>query len=481
LFRLPLIFPIFAYLSIEYLESFNSVSAAVTQRIHCIAIGGSIMHNLALELAAHGHRVTGSDDVIHNPARDRLASAQLLPDQEGWFPEKITADIDVVILGMHARADNPELLRAQELQLKVYSFPEFIYQYSRNKQRIVIAGSHGKTTITAMVIHVLRQLGISFDYLVGAQLEGMERMVSLSTDKPMIVMEGDEYLASALDQRPKFQVLDPHILVLSGISWDHINVFPTEADYIRQFSEALAALTKAGMCIYNKEDKIVRDLANRFLKREYHFSYPFLTPPYRLNKQQQVEIKIEGKRFPISVIGKHNAANVAAAWQVCRLLAVNIDEFIVSIGSFKGADLRLQTVYEDANTLVIRDFAHAPSKVLASVEAVAEHYKDRNVVACLELHTFSSLNRDYLKQYRNTLKKIKHKVVLISKKTLEHKRALPIAESEIRSSFHDNAIQLAQSCSEVVSKTKAMLKGRNVILLMSSGNLDGLDWHELLP
>ena len=449
-------------------------------KLHFIAIGGSVMHNLALALAQSGHIISGSDDEIHNPARDRLLQAELLPAIEGWFPEKISPDLDAVILGMHAKADNPELLRARQLGIKVYSFPEFIFEHSKNKQRIVIAGSHGKSSITAMIMHVLRLADYDFDYLVGAHVDGFDFNVRLREESSIILIEGDEYFASALDQRPKFLIYDPHIVILSGVSWDHINVFPTEEDYIKPFISLVQNLTKSGMLIYNKEDKIVRDIAHRYTHHENHSTYPYITPSYKVNKEGIAEIKLEGKRFPIQLIGKHNASNIAAAWEVCKLLAVSPDEFMQYIGSFQGAGMRLQKIYEDQQTLVIRDFAHAPSKVLATVNAVSEHYKDRNVIACLELHTFSSLNKAYLGRYRNTLKKIKNKLVLVSQKTLQLKRMPGISADDIKKAFHDSGIKYVQSKIELLAGLKPMLKNKNVILLMSSGNFENLDIKEIV-
>lgn len=448
--------------------------------VHFIAIGGSVMHNLALELQSLGYAVTGSDDAIHNPARDRLQAAGLLPEAEGWFPERISENLDAVILGMHARRDNPELLRALETGVEVWSFPEFIYRHARQKQRLVVAGSHGKTTITSMLMHVLGRLGYDFDYLVGAKVEGFEKNVRLTKDAPLMVIEGDEYHASALDPRPKCLVFQPHIAIVSGISWDHINVFPTEQDYIYSFEQLLQALPKAGMCVFNKEDKLVKELAHRHLIKEFHLPYPYQTPPYRVNRQGEMEVKIEGRRFPVSVIGRHNASNIGAAWEAARLLAVSPEEFSREIATFRGAHMRMQKVYEDDQTIIIRDFAHAPSKVSATVEAVAELYKDRNIIACLELHTFSSLNKEYIARYRNTMKRIKNKLVLVSNQTLKLKKSKPLTATEIRRAFHDRGVKLVGSRGELQKSIRGMLKRKDVILLMSSGNLDGLDIRELV-
>lgn len=449
-------------------------------RVHFIAIGGSVMHNLAISLASSGYIVTGSDDEIHDPSGERLKSAGLLPETNGWFPDKITTDLDAIIVGMHAKIDNPELLKAKELNLKIYSFPEFVYANSVNKQRIVISGSHGKTTITSMIMHALKSAGYEFDYLVGARVNGFERNVHLTKDNPFIIIEGDEYFASPLDPRPKFLIYDPHILVVSGVSWDHINVFPTEEDYVEPFVKLIGSLSKAAACIYNKEDKTVRDLVNKLTDKELHSVYPYYTPSYKVNKSGISEIKLENRKFPIKLIGRHNASNIAAAWEVCKLLALSFEEFIAAISVYEGAAMRLQKIYEDDHTVVIRDFAHAPSKVIASVEAVAEHYKDHNVIACLELHTYSSLNKAYLSRYSNSLKKIKNKLVLVSNKTLQLKKLPNISALDIRKAFQDNGIRFVQNKIEMLTSLKSMLKKRDVILLMSSGNFEGLDVKELL-
>lgn len=447
--------------------------------IHFIAIGGSVMHNLALALAVGGHRVTGSDDEIHEPSKSRLAQAGILPEQIGWFPDKIQDGIDAVILGMHARTDNPELKRAQELGLTIYSYPDFIYAHSRSKQRIVIAGSHGKTTITSMIMHVLRGLGIEFDYVVGAQLAGFDRMVRLSETAPVIIIEGDEYMASPLDKRPKFLLYQPHVVVISGIAWDHINVFPTFEEYLDAFRQLLLAMPKAGMVIYNSEDALVSELVWRHTDEELHYRFAYETPTYRVH-DHRTEIKLDSLRGTLPIYGKHNMANAAAAHQVAKLLAVDTGSFLKQMESFTGAGLRLQKVFESAQLTIVRDFAHAPSKVAATVQAVAEFYKDYNIVACLELHTYSSLNKAFLSQYRDTLKKVANKIVLISAHTLEIKRMEPVSVDEIHHAFHDNAIAYVTTQAGLVSAIQQKLHtGKNLVLLMSSGALDGLQVAEL--
>jgi len=446
--------------------------------IHLIAIGGSAMHNLALALAKTGHKVSGSDDEIFEPSHTRLQDAGLLPEAYGWFPERITTDIDTVILGMHARKDNPELLRAQELRLKIVSYPEFIYEHSRNKHRIVVCGSHGKTTITSMIMHALQATGRKFDYLVGAQVEGFETMVRLSEDAPVIVVEGDEYMASAIDMRPKFLLYRPHMIVISGIAWDHINVFPTEKQYTNQFVRLVEQMDKAGMIIYNEEDPTVRSIVRKYAHPESHYLYPYNTPAHKL-KGDKYEIKISGEKGLVPVYGKHNFSNLAAAAQVVKLMAMDAREFLAYIGNFRGAAFRLEKIYEDERTVVIKDFAHSPSKVRASVAAVAEMYDKKQIIACLELHTFSSLNKEFLRQYKKTLKLLRKKIVFVNEHTLRMKNMVPITREEIIQAFDDKDIQFVTNREELL-KALGVLKGiRNVFLMMSSGNFGNLDLKQL--
>ncbi len=452
-------------------------------RIHLIAIGGSVMHSLALALKRADCRVSGSDDVIRNPARDRLAAAGLLPEAEGWYPERITPDLDAVILGMHARLNNPELLKAQELGLPVYSFPELVRDLARNQQRIVIGGSHGKSTTTALLMHVLSRLGMRFDYLVGASVPGFEHSLQLGSGAPIALLEGDEYPASALDLRPKALVYEPHLLVLTGISWDHINVYPTEESYVEAFSELLRQLTKGGVCVYNKEDKRLRELAARYLDKEKHEALPYATPPVRVARSGRMEVKLDGHRFEVSLIGRHNAANLAAAWQVCRQLAIELPEFAAAAADFPGAGLRLEFWRNDERWVVLRDFAHAPSKAAATVEAVAEHWRDRPLIAVLELHTYSSLNPEFLGQYRNTLKRARHRIVLVDRAVVSQKgNALP-SQSLLSKAFHERQLELVYSREELLEAVRRQAGHSGVLLLMSSGGLaqtERSDWLKLL-
>lgn len=448
--------------------------------IHFIAIGGSVMHNLAIALHKLGHVVTGSDDEIYDPAKGRLEAHGLLPATQGWNTDHIHADLDAVILGMHAKEGNPELDRARALGLSIYSFPEFIYEHSKAKHRVVICGSHGKTTITSMVMHVMRSLGRDFDYMVGGQIQGFDTMVRLSDDAPLIILEGDEYLASPLDPRPKFLLYKPHLALISGIAWDHINVFPTEREYLRQFELLVKAMPKAGMLVYNDEDRSVRSIIKKFARPDEHYLHPYKTPEYRI-RGGKYELKLKGLRTALEVIGKHNMSNIAGAWEVCRLLAVDLEDFLIHISTFVGASKRLERVYEDGSNLIFKDFAHSPSKVLATVEAMRDLFGKRNVVACLELHTFSSLNKKFLKQYKKTLKAMKKKIIFINAHTLRMKNYPSISKRELIEAFEDEGIEYATTAEELRRLVRGMReKTGNVWLMMSSGNFANLDLKELV-
>ena len=354
--------------------------------IHFIAIGGSAMHNLAIALHNKGYQVTGSDDTIHDPSKSRLANKGLLPEQFGWFPEKISSELDVIILGMHAKKDNPELLKAQELGLKIYSYPEFLYEQSKDKTRVVIGGSHGKTTITSMILHVLNYHEREVDYMVGAQLEGFDTMVHLTKENEFIVLEGDEYLSSPIDMRPKFHLYKPNIALLSGIAWDHINVFPTFENYLEQFQIFTDSLTNGGIMVYNEEDinvkEVVESSENPIKK------YPYAIPQHFVDNGITYIDTPDGD-MPLEIFGDHNLQNLAGAKWICQHMGIDEDDFYEAIASFKGASKRLEKIAENRSTVIFKDFAHSPSKVKATTEAVKKQYDQREVLACLELHTYS--------------------------------------------------------------------------------------------
>jgi UDP-N-acetylmuramate: L-alanyl-gamma-D-glutamyl-meso-diaminopimelate ligase len=441
-------------------------------RIHFIAIGGSAMHNLALALHKKGYTVTGSDDEIFEPARGRLAACGLLPEKEGWFPEKITPEIDAIILGMHAKGDNPELLRAKEAGMKIYSYPEFLYEQSKNKKRIVIGGSHGKTTITAMILHVLKERGIDTDYMVGAQLEGFDVMVKLTEEAPFMIFEGDEYLTSPLDPRPKFHLYQPDIALLSGIAWDHINVFPTFDNYVEQFRQFIRLITPGGSLIYCHDDPVLRTTCPTI--REDINLIPYALPVHYVRDGITL-IHHHGKEYPLQVFGKHNLLNLNGARNICNLLGVKDEDFYQAIGTFAGASNRLQLLRKTDTTAVYKDFAHAPSKVKATLRAVKEQYPDKHVVACLELHTYSSLSAEFLPHYAGSLDAADTAIVYFNPHAIQLKRLPPITAEQVRQGFQNERLNIYTDSVELKNRLLGETWDGKVLLLMSSGNYDGMD------
>ena len=445
-------------------------------RTHFIAIGGSAMHNLALALHNKGITVTGSDDAIFEPSKSRLDKKGLLPETLGWFPEKIDTDIESVILGMHAKADNPELLKAQELGLKIYSYPEFLYEQSKNKTRVVIGGSHGKTTITSMILHVMHYHNISVDYMVGAQLEGFDTMVHLTEENDFIVLEGDEYLSSPMDRRPKFHLYQPNIALISGIAWDHINVFPTYENYVEQFEIFIQKITNGGILVYNENDPEVKRVAeaatNPIRKIGYH------TPNYTVENGVTLLETPEGA-MPIEVFGAHNLNNLAGAKWICQNMGVDEADFYEAIASFKGASKRLEKIAEGKNKVAYKDFAHSPSKVAATTRAVKEQYPDRTLVACLELHTYSSLNAAFLKEYQGALEYADVAVVFYSPDAVKIKQLEEVTYEQIAKAFNREDLIIYTDAEAF----KEFLFSRNfdnsALLLMSSGNYGGLNFDEV--
>lgn len=445
-------------------------------RVHFIAIGGSAMHNLALALHDKGDVVTGSDDAVFEPSKSRLEAAGILPMEMGWFPEKINKEIDAVILGMHAKSDNPELLKAQQLGLRIYSYPEFIYEHSKQKTRVVIGGSHGKTTITSMVLHVLNYHGISVDYLVGAQLKGFKNMVHLTDDNDFIVLEGDEYLSSPTDLRPKFHLYQPNIALISGIAWDHINVFPTFENYVDQFRIFIDKITNGGILIYNEEDNVVKEIVEASEKPIRKIAYN--TPEYSLSKGKTYLETPDGA-MPIEVFGDHNLNNLAGAKWICQNMGVDEVEFYEAIASFKGAAKRLEKIAETSSSVAYKDFAHSPSKVKATTQAVKKQYLEKKLIACLELHTYSSLNSEFLSEYDGALTAADIAVVFYSPDAVAIKRLEEISKEQIEKAF--NREDLIVFTDPVAFKTFLSQTSfeDSVLLLMSSGNYGGLDFDEV--
>lgn len=447
-------------------------------RIHLIAIGGSIMHNLAIDLKNNGHTVSGSDDTIHEPSLSRLKQQHLLPEKLGWFPDKITKDIDLVIVGMHAQKDNPELLKAQELKLKIYSYPEFIYHHSIHKKRIVIGGSYGKTTITSIILHVLKKNHLLCDYLVGAQLEGFDTMVKITNTHPLLIAEGDEYLASPIDARPKFLIYKPHIAVISGIAWDHINVFPTYQSYKNSFLQFIQSIEPQGTLIYNQQDPEIQTLIQQANRTDIEY-IPYSCLPYYI-KNKQIQIRYQNKLYPIQIFGKHNLQNIEAARAVCQKLNIPAEQFLQSITDFKGAAKRLEKWIDKPPFLVFRDFAHAPSKVKATIEAVREIYPHLPLLAAFELHTYSSLNEKFLSEYKDALSKADFKVVFFDAHTLQTKKMPPLHKETIKKAFNDETIIVTEHKNDLLKHLKHIGIQNKITLLMSSGTFSNLSKEELL-
>lgn len=445
-------------------------------RVHFIAIGGSAMHNLALALAERGVEVSGSDDEIFEPSKSRLERKGILPAQMGWFPEKLDQGIDAVILGMHARIDNPELIQAKNLGLPIYSYPEYLYEQSKEKTRVVIAGSHGKTTITSMILHVLNYHGRKEAFMVGAQLEGYDTMVSFPEDAEFMVLEGDEYLSSPIDLRPKFHLYHPNIALISGIAWDHINVFPTFDDYLVQFKRFIELIEPGGALVYNESDEVLKQLVEADKSNIKKFAYR--TPKYRVESNRTFLETAFGE-VPLEIFGAHNLNNLEGARWICLEMGIQEEEFYEAIASFKGASKRLEPVADNGMQTVFKDFAHAPSKVKATVTAVKEQYNDRRVVACLELHTFSSLNPDFLPQYAGSLEKADVAIVYFNPNTVSHKKLPELKVEHVQQAFNRKDIVVLNSSAEVVTTLQKFKADKTVYLLMSSGNFDGYDLNKL--
>ncbi len=444
--------------------------------IHFISIGGSAMHNLALALLEKGDTITGSDDAIYEPSKSRLEAKGLLPEEMGWFPEKINKDIDVVILGMHAKADNPELIKAQELGLEIFSYPEYLYEHAKNKTRVVIGGSHGKTTITSMILHVLNYHDIKVDYMVGAQLEGFDRMVHLTKENEFMIIEGDEYLSSPIDRRPKFHLYKANIALLTGIAWDHINIFPTFENYIEQFEIFIETMVNGGALIYNTEDNIVKKIVEEATKSIKKF--PYKTPKYSMANGTTLLDTAEGE-VPLEIFGQHNLQNLEGAKNICLHIGVGEDDFYEAISSFKGANKRLEKLFENDSTVIFKDFAHSPSKVKATSDAVKEQYGSRRVLTCLELHTYSSLNANFLKEYQNALDAADEAVVFYSPHAVKIKRLEEVTKEQIAKAFQRDDLIIYTDPKEFKDFLFSQNLNNTALLLMSSGDYGGLDFEEV--
>jgi UDP-N-acetylmuramate: L-alanyl-gamma-D-glutamyl-meso-diaminopimelate ligase len=443
-------------------------------KIHLIAIGGSAMHNLALALHEKGYQVSGSDDEIFEPSRTRLKNAGILPEQMGWFPEKITADIDAVILGMHATDDNPELAKARQLGLKIYSYPEYLYEQTKDKKRVVIAGSHGKTTLTSMIMHVLQACNRDFDYMVGALVEGFDTMVKLSASAPVAIFEGDEYLSSVLDKRPKFHLYKPHIAVITGVAWDHVNVFPTFDIYKEQFVKFIDFMEQNGCVYYYEGDKNLQDVVQSSTNRTCFI--PYKEHASTVNNHTTYLVTQTGL-YRLNIFGEHNLQNISGAKQICMQLGITEVEFYKAISTFKGAAKRQQVLKSKEDAGVYLDFAHAPSKVKATVNAFKQQFKERKLVTCLELHSFSSLTADFLVQYNGTLDAADIAIVYFNPETVKHKRLPEVSIKQVKEAFANNNIEVYTDTESVKKRVKELGKANINYLFMSSGNFGGVDFQ----
>lgn len=448
-------------------------------KVHFIAIGGSAMHNLALALHKEGHAVSGSDDEIFEPSRSRLEQAGILPDSHGWFPEKISKRLDAVILGMHAHADNPELAKAREIGVPVFSYPGFLYERTKEKKRVVIGGSHGKTTITSMILHVLKSADLEFDYLVGALIEGFENSVYIGETTSFAVFEGDEYLSSTLEPVPKFHLYHPHLALISGVAWDHMNVFPTYENYLEQFTLFIDCIQPGGCLVYCIEDEEVRKLVEahpRFARKEIRF-IPYATPEHRIEDGKTFLTSGSGE-VRLEIFGKHNLQNLEGARAICKELDVSDRTFYQAISGFKGASRRLEKLHESGDYIVYRDFAHAPSKLKATAAAVREQHPEYRLIACMELHTYSSLNKDFLDQYRGSMDAPDAACIYFSPKVVEQKRLKTLTTEDVKAAFGRMDLEVVTDNAGVQNFIDRADKQKTVLLLMSSGNWGGgIQWE----
>ena len=443
--------------------------------VHFIAIGGSAMHNLAIALNRKGYNVTGSDDEIFEPSKTRLIKDGILPDELGWNPQNINASLDAVILGMHAREDNPELQKAKELNIPIYSYPEYLYEQSKAKTRVVIGGSHGKTTITSMILHACRELEKDVDYMVGAQLEGYDCMVKLSENVEVIILEGDEYLSSPIDRRPKFHLYKPNIALLSGIAWDHINVFPTFENYVSQFDIFCELIEPSGKLIYNENDPEIVTLAAKHKNHIEAISYS--TPSYQVTESGTC-MHMDSESYDLKLFGEHNLQNLMGAMRVCESIGISNKDFLRSMSNFTGAGKRLQKVVETKDFILFKDFAHSPSKLKATTKAVKEQFTSRKLVACMELHTFSSLKKEFLPHYQNCMTMADCALVYFSPSVVAHKKLEPISIDQVFEGF-GGGITVATNTNEVVEFINEHVESNSALLMMSSGNFDGIDYDQL--
>jgi UDP-N-acetylmuramate: L-alanyl-gamma-D-glutamyl-meso-diaminopimelate ligase len=446
------------------------------RNVHFIAIGGSAMHNLAIALHTEGYKVTGSDDEVYEPSKSRLKQYDLLPDRMGWDNTRVDIEIDAVIVGMHAREDNVELVKAQDLGLPIFSYPEFIYEQTKDKCRVVIGGSHGKTSITSMILHVMQYNHIDVDYMVGAQLNGFECMVKLTENNSVAILEGDEYLSSPIDRRPKFHLYNPDIAVISGIAWDHINVFPTFSNYVEQFEIFTSKIAPNGSLIYCEDDNEVVKIAENV--RSDIRNIPYSTHEHFIEGGLTC-LKTDVGDVSLSIFGEHNLQNLNCARLVCNELGISDDQFYIAIASFQGASKRLELVKQTNDALMYKDFAHSPSKLKATTTALKRQFPERELIACMELHTFSSLNREFLLQYQGAMSNADRALVYYDPKVIENKQLAPISKEEVADAFATSNVEVYTESNSIIDELRKLKWTGKNLLMMSSGNFNGVDFMKL--
>jgi len=442
--------------------------------LHFIAIGGSAMHSLAIAMLRLGHKVNGSDDVIFEPSKSNLRNTGLLPPRLGWFPKKIDSEIDIIILGMHSKKDNPELLKAQDIGLNIQSYPEFLSEISKNKTKVVIAGSHGKTTITSMIIHVLKFHGVDIDFMVGAPQINIDETLRISEKNNFILIEGDEYFSSPIDSKPKFLWYKPEIALISGIAWDHVNVYPLFDEYVEQFNSFISSIRPGGILIFNEKDKLLKELVEKnsnLIKK-----IPYGISNFSIDEGKTYLETSEGK-IPLSIFGNHNLLNLSGAMWISQMMGVNSSDFYEAIPTFRGALKRLECLAKGKTSLLFSDFAHAPSKVKATVDAVDKQFLDFEITFCLELHTFSSLDLEFLNQYADTLKKANNSIIFYDPVILKNKNRRPISEDYIKKAFEDSTLKLFTDKNALMNYLIDQNYYKHVLVFMSSGNFGGIDWE----
>ncbi len=443
----------------------------MSKKVHLIAIGGSIMHNLALALDSQGFMLSGSDDQIFEPARTRLKNRGICPEKEGWFSEKINTDLSFVVLGMHAKPDNPELVKALELGVKVYSFPELVAEMYSNSTRIVVAGSHGKTTTTSMMMHVFKALGKQFDYLVGAQLEGFDVMVALDK-KEYSIIEGDEYLSSCLDPRPKFMHYSPQIAIITGIAWDHYNVFPTFDSYKNAFVQLIQSMKEGSLLLWYEGDSDLAELVGEYAQHLKTIAYKESEFVIQGNKCYLIS---EEACYSLEVFGRHNLQNMNSVIKVCEYLNFNSIDVCTSLSTFKGAAKRMQLLQNNGDLIIYQDFAHAPSKVKATINALRETYPYHHLHCFLELHTYSSLNKNFLPQYYSTVNECDEITIYFDPKALEIKRMEALDLQFIKDSFGRQNMNVIDNPAELKVQMDIARKGRGLLVFLGSGNWAGME------